>query len=176
MKSLFLPRLALSFKLARKGLRVNPAFSIVMATNIALGVLGYLVVEGFNDSFLVEIRGKTRATAAGDLIASVRVQPSQETIARLNDSIPKGSEVSVEQSLLTMASGKNSSRLIEVRFIDENFPLYGNIKLTNGGTQSSKAGAKLSGTLDAWIYPELRSQLGVNIGDPVKLGAVTYTV
>lgn len=168
--------MTLPLRLAVKGLRVHRSFSIAMILNIALGVLGYLVVGGFNDSFLAEIRSRTQATAAGDLIASSRVEPPKEAVQALHDHLPPGTEESFEQSLLTMAAGPANARLVEVRFIDANFPLYGKLKLNVAGEQEPRAGAKLSGTQDAWIYPELRSQLGVKLGDSLKIGNVSYLI
>lgn len=166
----------LAWHLACRSLLAQRAFSITMIINIGLGVLGYLVVEGFNDSFLAEIRSRTQATAAADLVVSTRNKPSDEIIANLKSMIPVGSEESVEQSLLTMAAGPSASRLVEIRFIDDKFPLYGNILLRDAGKQPERAGIQLRGTNNAWLYPELQSQLGVKVGETIKIGNVTYTI
>lgn len=168
--------LYLPFKLALKGLRVHPGFTMTAVINIALGVLGFLVVVGFNDSFLAEIRTRTKTIAAADLTASSRVKPTAESLQALRQHLPAGTVESKELSLTTMATTKSGSRLVEVRFIDEKFPMYGNLQMQNAGVTAPGIARNIFGSNQIWIYPELLSQLGVHIGDTLKIGNVDYQI
>lgn len=166
----------LPIRLALKGLRVNPGFTATAIINIALGVLGFLVVVGFNDSFLAEIRTRTKSIAAADLIASSRVKPSDETVAELRKAIPPGSTESKELSLTTMATTPTGSRLVEVRFIDAAFPMYGSLSLQKRGNSETGVAKEIFASNRIWIYPELQSQLGVHVGESLKIGEMTYQI
>ena len=166
----------LPFRLAWKGLKTNPGFTTTAVTNIALGVLGFLVVVGFNDSFLAEIRSRTKAIAAADMVASSRVKPSDEAVATLRSHLPQGTVESEELSLTTMATTTTGSRLVEVRFVDEKFPMYGSLQLAQGGNTAPGVAKDIFNTNKIWIYPELQAQLGVHIGDTLKIGDVSYII
>lgn len=166
----------LPFRLAWKGLKTSPGFTTTAVINIALGVLGFLVVVGFNDSFLAEIRARTKSIAAADMVASSRVKPSQEALATLRSQLPTGTVASEELSLTTMATTATGSRLVEVRFVDDTFPMYGSLQLEKAGISGPGVARALYKTNNIWIYPELQAQLGVHVGDTLKIGNVSYRI
>ncbi len=64
------------------------------------------------------------------------------------------------------------ARLVELRGVDERFPLYGSVELEGGTPWSPKL---LSGG-GVLIAPELRAALGLALGDRLALGGQIFTV
>jgi putative ABC transport system permease protein len=166
----------LVLRIALKGLKSNQGFAWLTAFNVAFGVLSYLAVVGFNDSFLARIRSNSQSTASADIVTTSRIKPSEETETKLSEAMPVGTEQAKELVILTMAASSNETRLVEVRFIDHHFPMYGSMKLRNGGLSPPGVGATISNSNRAWIYPELLSQLKLKQGDDFKIGSHSYIV
>jgi putative ABC transport system permease protein len=166
----------LSIKLALRGLITQPRFFAAIVINIALGVSGFLVVGIFSESFQNEIQKRTRSISSGDLIVSARVKPTEGQIAELEKQLPPGFSVSKEISLVTMLSHNKASRLVEMRFVDEAFPHYGDFTLTEGLQILPGGMSLLARTNKAWLYPELQRDLGLKKGDTVQIGNLQATV
>ena len=167
--------LKLSLRLAIRQLNSNKAFSVSMIINIALGLMGFLVVDGFNRSFRDEINTRTRQIASADLIVSSRLPWTAEQSNQIKSLIPAASVISEEISLVSMVTGTINTRLIEARFIDDHFPLYPGIKLKKSGDISAGHATSLKPG-DAWVYRELQSQMGLSIGDTFGLGEAKFTI
>ena len=155
MPTSFLNR-SLTLKLALKGLVHQRRFSLAIIMNIALGVCGFLIVGIFKESFQAELATRTKSIAAGDLVVSARVPTSPELVARINNELPKPYASSEERGIVTMIAANDRSRLIELRFVDRAFPLYGTFIYQD---KSVVGNAPIdSGFAD--IYPELQTELG----------------
>ncbi len=171
MPTSFLNR-SLTLKLALKGLVHQRRFSLAIIMNIALGVCGFLIVGIFKESFQAELATRTKSIAAGDLVVSARVPTSPELIARINNELPKPYASSEERGIVTMIAANDRSRLIELRFVDRAFPLYGTFIYQD---KSVVGNAPIdSGFAD--IYPELQTELGLNPGDSFTVGQLTVKV
>ena len=78
-----------------------------------------------------------------------------------------------------MARHKTKTRLVWLSAIENNYPFYGNLQLEKSGSYPTKSKNQYKTHLaagEAWIYPELRMQLGINIGDAIGIGAAQYKV
>jgi putative ABC transport system permease protein len=170
--------LKLTWRLSWRQLWLSRVFSTAMMVNMALGLIGYLVVDGFNGAFLREIGGRTRQIASADVVITSRIPWSDAQKSTMNafaihqlGGVARSSEV----SLVTMASGASGTRLVEARFVDLAFPLYPGISLANLGSIQQGQAAKLKPG-EVWIFRELRTQLGIDVGDQIKIGDGTFTV
>jgi putative ABC transport system permease protein len=167
--------LRLSLKLALRQLVTQRSFSLSMILNMALGLTGFMIVDAFNRSFRAEIAERTRQIASADLVVSSRLPWTPNITQTVQTTIPQQSVMSDETTIVSMASTSTISRLVEIRFIDQNYPLYPGLtletigKLKAGQAQDLKPG-------EAWIYRELRSQLGLKPGDQLKIGEINLTV
>jgi putative ABC transport system permease protein len=177
---------------------MSRVFAVAMMVNMALGLVGYLVVDGFNTAFLREIAGRTRQIASADVVVTSRLPwtDQQKSLMRsfasavfqstalsskslpsksLPSAGPTSHEPSSEVSLVTMASGSAGTRLVEVRFVDDRFPLYPGIGLERQGPAKIGQASTLKEG-EVWIFRELRIQLGLDIGAQIKIGDGTFTV
>ena len=170
--------LRLSFRLSWRQLWLNRVFTVAMMVNMALGLIGYMVVDGFNGVFLREIAAKTKQIASADMIVSSRQawsEAQKKIVSQFASDRLQISSRSSEVSVVTMASSDSGTRLVEARFIDDLFPLYPGITLGNGGPIATGYAAKLKSG-DVWIFRELRLQLGIEIGSRLKIGDSVFTV
>ena len=62
--------ISLASRLSWRQLRAESYFTIAMIANMALGLTGYLAVDGFNRSFLHEVDARSKQLAGGDLVIS----------------------------------------------------------------------------------------------------------
>ena len=60
--------------------------------------------------------------------------------------------------------------------IDQGFPFYGSFSLSSQGKLSGQNITSLHQEKVAWIYPEARAQLGVQVGESIQLGETTFLV
>ena len=76
-----------------------------------------------------------------------------------------------------MAAGPTGkSRLIKVVAIDPGFPYYGSFKTKLSGKITGKDENILHQLPVVWLYPELRSQLNLDLGDKLKIGEANFRV
>lgn len=165
----------LLLRLSWRQLKAESYFSFAMIANMALGLTGYLTVDGFNRSFIHEIDGRARQIAGGDLVVSSRQPFSENQLSALKDSVSHDATLSSEVSLVSMLTSRNSSRLVDLRFVDAKFPLYQGLELIGRGIVPEGAASDL-GPDGIWIYRELQSQLAIKDGDRVRVGEREFTV
>lgn len=176
MKHDFIQPLRLTIKLAIRQLLTQRAFSISMILNMALGLTGFMVVDGFNRSFRSEIAQRTRQIASADIVVSSRQPWTDEIRSKLTQSLPSQSLISEETTLVSMANNNEASRLVEVRFVDDKYPLYQGPNLEKLGDISPSSAKNDLQPGEAWVYRELRTQMGLSTGDTFSIGDAKLTV
>jgi len=162
-------------RLALRDLRHQRAFSIFFVVNLALGLSGALLLDSLQGSVGRTLAGRSRAMLGADVRAvSMRALTVQEA-ARLDAEAGAVASSDVIQ-MYSMVSGSARARLVELRGIDSRFPLHGALVLASGGTVGADAHAGLDAQGEAWADPSLLDQLGIRLGDPVKVGTQTFRV
>lgn len=162
-------------RLAWRQLKTEKYFALAMIANMTFGLLGYIVVDGFNRAFLNEVKSRTRVIAAGDLVVSSRQPWTSRQLEILDESISKSAPKSEEISLVSMVSFGEKSRLVDLRFVSPEFPLYAGLQLADEGILPGGS-AKRLGHDGAWIHRELQVQLALNLHDRIKIGSVEVSV
>ena len=157
-------------------MRGNRSFCVTFILNLSLGLIGFLVLDSFKSSVQSSLADRSRAILAADISVSAR-RPLTDTEQKKIISItPQGAKRRYEVNLFTMAASSSGTRLVEVRAVDNNFPFYGEISLKSGAVISPGTPKAITQSPRAWIYPELAVQLGVQVGDRIKIGETHFTV
>ena len=164
----------LVLRLSVRQLRAEKYFAMAMVANMLLGLIGYLVVDGFNRSFVSEIGTRTKQIAGGDLVVSSRY-PWTDRQREILDAQLSAKRQSNEISLVSMVSYGGKARLVDLRFVDDKYPLYPGLQLAGRGELQVGAGLELAAG-KVWIHRELHPQLGLTIGDKLKIGEVLFEV
>lgn len=139
---------------------------------ICLGVAALVALRAFGDSVRGGIIEQSRALLGGDLLVKSR-QPIPD---KLTKSLQKNSVSDTKEwrfaSMAKFPNSEDNSRLIQLRGIEDAFPLYGNID-----TIPEDASAKFR-TIEnsALIDESLILQFGIKVGDPIVLGKHTFKV
>lgn len=170
----FMRMFLLTIRLSLRQLKSEKYFAVAMIVNMLLGLIGYLVVDGFNRSFVDEIGSKTRQISGGDLIVSSRVVWSDRQIKIMDDYLrefPRTQEI----ALVSMVSSKSKARLADLRFIDDKYPIYPGFRFDGRGLVSPGAARSLTDQ-KVWVHKELLPQLGVNPGDRINIGDADFIV
>ncbi|MBW2493524.1 MAG: hypothetical protein JRE43_02140, partial [Deltaproteobacteria bacterium] len=171
-----LRRVRALLRLGAREIHTRPRFSAFFAFNLALGLSGFVALDALEGSVADSLLARSRDFHGGDLSLESNVAFEPERLDQLDLAAgPKSARVAVAE-LFSMASGPERSRLVQLRAVGDDFPLYGRIELEEAGNVEAATTARLAAERGLWIDPLIRNQLGVEIGDELKLGAVSFRV
>jgi putative ABC transport system permease protein len=137
--------------------------------NFALGLVGFFLLQIFQQSLTIETAEKAQIILGGDLTISARRAFTAEERAEWEKLIPFKTK-SQTYSMFAMLRSGADSRLVNVIAFDQPFPLYGKFKLSSKGNLHSDQPL-------IWVDPEvkeifnLQNQTDMSLGDAnFKLG------
>jgi putative ABC transport system permease protein len=158
------------FKMARRDARRGWRALLFCAAAIAGGVAVLVAVAAFTANLRRTVDEKTRTLLGSDLRVSSR-QPFSAKVEVWLKTVP--GKQARETSLVTMGSFPKASagRLVEIRAVSGGYPFY-------GGLETDPAGVRVEDFSEPVILVEsaLAAQMDLHMGDPVKLGSVTFKV
>lgn len=165
------------FHLAWRELKNRRKFVFFFLINLSIGLIGLMSIEHFKISFNDVLNARSKTMLGADIGLRSRQKISEDELNVFTSALPPGSESSEIISLFSMVSTTGEARLVSLRAIEENFPFYGGLKLRQAGeiSYAKNQEARLSG-YNVWIYPELEIQMGLKIGDQIKIGNDLFTV
>ena len=175
-------RCALWLRLALREIRNHPRFAAFFVINLGIGLSGFAALDAFEASVDAELRSRSQAFLGADLAISSSRPFLPEEVERFDALAGEGAQVSAGAQLFSMAQGLDPaagigrSQLVEIRAIDARFPLYGAVVLDVGGAADSAARGRLFDETGAWVDPVLLGQLGVEIGDFLRIGSMSFRV
>jgi putative ABC transport system permease protein len=140
---------------------------------VALGVAALTGVAGFGASLDRTLGREARALLGGDVeLRAARPFAAAETGA-LQRLEARGAQVSEVRELVGMARdpGRGGTLLVELKAVDEAYPLYGRLE-----TEPARPLAELLGADGALVQESLLGRLGLRVGDPLLIGAGRFTV
>lgn len=162
-------------RLALRDLRHQRAFAIFFVVNLALGLSGALLLDSLQGSVGRTLETRSRTMLGADVrVSSTRALRAEEVAAL--DGAASARATSDLVQLYSMISGGQSARLAELRGIDGHFPLRGAVVLSEGGVVDDAARARLQTQSEAWADPALLDQLGVRVGDSVRVGGGEFRI
>jgi len=164
------------FRLAWKELAQQRTLALSFILNLCLGLVGFLTLDAFKTSISESLADRSRTILGADLAVGSRRSLTENEISLIKSKLPSSSSAREERSLFSMAWNGQSSRLIEVRVVDGGFPNYGSLGLRHKGSISHHIEKTIVLNKVAWVYPELADQLGLSLGDEIKLGTGTFIV
>lgn len=165
---IFTPGFSLALKFALRELRAGLRGFFIFLGCIALGVAAISGVNSVANSITDGIATESQAILGGDLSFSlVQREVNQAQADFLNS---KG-EVSKIITMRAMARNKvaEEQTLVELKAIDNAYPLYGDFELENSTHSKLKDNEIL-------VEPLLMERLGVKRGEALEIGAALFTV
>jgi len=140
---------------------------------VALGVAALVAINSFREDLRASIRAQARAILGSDLELR-RNRPFPDSVQAVLDSVVSaGVPVSYATSFASMALAPATgfTRLVQVRAITGDAPYYGAVT-----TLPPEAWRALPGGPHALVDPAVLVQLGLAVGDTLRLGDLSFTV
>jgi len=164
------------WRLALREIRNHWRFSGFFALNLALGFVGFVLLDAFEGSVEATLRERSRSFLGADAEVGSSRPLSADEVAALDAAAGQGARIARATALFSMASNGDRTRLVELQAIDPAFPLYGAIVLEDAGAAVAAERADLAARRGAWVDPTVLGQLGVDVGEPLRIGALDFLV
>jgi len=163
-------RLPLAFTIAMRELRSGAGGLTVFVLCIALGVAAVASIGSLAASFNEALARQGRLLIGGDLSFELIHRQANEQERAALDALGQVSESASFRAMARSAGGK--SALIEVKAVDDFYPLYGEVSITGAETAGPiwrKPGVVLAETA-------LLDRLDLEVGSPLTIGEATVTI
>lgn len=146
----------------------NRSFTWLFIFNLSLGLCGFIAMDTFKQSIAYTLAEKSKVMLGADFGISAR-RPLNEKELQVVEKLgaPQRSTSTVE--VFSMVATENRrSLLAQVKSVEDAYPFYGVIA-TENKTPKLEPGS-------AWVYPEILAQLGIHVGDTLKIGELRLQV
>ncbi|MCP4753413.1 MAG: FtsX-like permease family protein [Proteobacteria bacterium] len=164
-------------KFAIREVRNNSRFSWFFIVNLTLGLVGFIALDSFNISIRNHIADRSRAMLSADLDITSSHLLTAPQLSFIEEALGPYAAKTRQIEFLSMVSGGNRSRLVQIVAVDRGFPLYGRILLDNEiAATPSLLNEQLVGGENVWIQPELLLTLDLKIGDRLRVGNLNFKI
>ena len=148
-------------------------FFVCIAVGVGAIVALRSVIQSVRGALMREARG---LIAADVLLSSNRPWPPAVVAAlaraRAAGQIAAESETFEMPTLVRPASGRELAKMVELRAVGPDFPLYGSVTLDDG----SRYAHRMLGGRGALVRQELLAPLEAQVGDCIVIGTETFTI
>jgi putative ABC transport system permease protein len=163
-------------RLALREIRNHPRFSTALLANLALGFTGFVALDAFGSSVSAALTARSRAFLGADVDVQARRDFTPDERERFDALAGESAQVASATVMFSMAGGPLRARLAELYAIDAAYPLYGEIVLEAVGPAGAPEREALARGRGVWVDPALLAQLGVGVGDEIRVGEVRFRV
>lgn len=150
--------------------RQKPLY-ILWVLSLAAAVSGLIVVDVFRQSLTGTLQTQGRKILTADASLSARRMLTEDEVRGLSE-VFTGSTAARMTEMFAMVSGNGESRLALVRFVSDEYPLVGELKLEATGQQVH--GSDLADAPLAWAAGDLFTLLNLKPGAKVKIGNLEF--
>jgi putative ABC transport system permease protein len=166
--------LPIALRLARRELRGGlRGFRIFLAC-LTLGVAAIATVQSLSGGILDGLRADGRAILGGDVALRLLYQPATPDQVAYLDAAGRVS-VSAETRAMARTDDAGNVTLVELKAVDDVYPLYGALTLADGGTLDA-ALARRDGLWGAVVEELVLQRLGLSVGDSVQVGEQRFAI
>ncbi|MBT6138782.1 MAG: FtsX-like permease family protein [Rhodospirillaceae bacterium] len=167
-------RLPLVLRLALRDLRGGLAGFRVFLACLALGVAAIAGVGSVSSAMLDAIARDARLLLGGDADLSRTHRPMPDVERAFLSEWGRTSETVGMRAMARPTDGGRRT-LVELKAVDEAYPLFGTVELTGGGDLSATL-AQRDQMHGAVVDPALIARLGLAIGDRISIGEAELEV
>jgi putative ABC transport system permease protein len=160
----------------RRELRASWRRLLFFFVCVAVGVGAIVALRSVIQSVREGLTREARAIIASDVLVSTNRAWTPELRARLDERLADPAVLTkieaIETTTMVRAEDGNVARMVELRGVQQGFPLYGTVELQGGAPYSQDL---LRGR-GALVRPELLTQLAVAVGDRIVVGGHPFTI
>lgn len=124
-------------RLAFRELSRNKGFSLFFIANLAVGLCGFVAVQSFNRSLNQHLDDNLRNILTADLVitANAPFTPAERDL--MEQFLGPDRQLSEVVRFFSMVQTRDTTRLVQVMAVDDNYPLYGGFALEPGTLRSA---------------------------------------
>ncbi len=163
-------------RLLKAELRANRRFSWFFIISLAVGLFGFISIDGLRRSFGELLNEASQNMLTADMSIAARRVVQEEEYQKAEALLPPGSLHQDIKTLYSMAAKETSSALIEIYAVPENYPFFGWIDLERRGRVYGQDLKNLAEKNEIWVAPEILLRLQAKVGDAIQLGESTFTI
>lgn len=163
-------------RLVQAELRANRRFSWFFIISLAVGLYGFISIDGLRRSFSELLEEASQNMLTADVSLSSRRPLQDKELQLAQETLPPQTTHQDMRSLFSMASKGSSTALIDIEAVPENYPFYGWIELQNRGRIYGKDPKQLDAKNEIWVSPDILLRLQAKIGDSIQIGESTFTI
>ena len=163
---------SLALRLVRRELRGGlRGFRIFLAC-LALGVAAIATVQSVAGGIMDGLRSDGRAILGGDVALRILYrEATPEQMAFLRASGPVSTAAEMRAMAVSPEDGR--STLVELKGVDDSYPLYGNLSLVGGGDPEAVLRPR-DGVAGAVVEEIVLDRLDLSVGDRVRVGEAEF--
>ncbi len=146
---------------------------------VALGVGAIVVLRSLVENVRVTLVGEARQLVGADIAIRSRQMWTPETRQQVGELVSSAefldqAEMVETQTMLSAVGGvrPGAARLVDIRAVSRGFPFYGTLELESGRPYTHEL-VTGHGVL---VQPALLVELGLDVGDQVRLGGETFRI
>ncbi len=163
------PRGGLALRLALRDLRGGLAGLRLLAVCLFLGVLALAGVGSLSTAIVSGLAERGQAILGGDVQLSVSQREADPQELAAFARVGQLSHITRMRAMAARLDGAESI-LVELKGVDDAYPLYGAFRLQPGALAPRPRGAQVA------IGPELAERLKLRIGDPLRIGNASLRI
>ncbi|WP_300437894.1 FtsX-like permease family protein [Christiangramia sp.] len=143
---------------------------VLFMASIVLGIAAVVSIQSFSNNLKENIALQSKSLMGADYIIDSDKIPNKR-VSFIMDSL--GGPEAREINFASMAAfpGNEGTKLVRVRGIEGNFPLYGELE-----TEPASAAKEFQQEASALVDATLMLQLGIKVGDKIKIGNLVLPV
>lgn len=163
-----------------RDVKSDRAFNWFYILCAALGIVGLLLVESFKVGIEEKISKNAKNFIASDLSISTRRAFEPNELKSIEDYLADKkyhyAKWTETYSLVMKSSEGSASKLADLNFVTPEFPYYGSVVLENQGKKGPGDWGRIHEKPLVWISRDLSWEMGLKVGDAVKIGEAFFTV
>lgn len=163
----------LAWRIARREMRTGLKGFRVFLACLALGVTSIAAVGSLSEAVTAGLMADARFLLGGDVSVRSQQRPIEgEQLAYLTQHAEK---VSTVLEMKAMAQTPSSRALVELKGVDQIYPLVGAVQMEPAGNLQDQLAQK-EGVWGAIVDSGLLPKLNLSLGDQVRVGQATFQI
>lgn len=132
-----------------------------------IGLLGFFLLQIFQNSLMNQSLDQARAALGGDITITARRTITEEELLKI-EKVLQFTAKSHQRILFSMLRHQQDSNLTQVLVVDDQYPLYGKVKLSNQPLVSDRP--------YVWTDPDIIENQRLQIPSQVQIGDKEFTL
>ncbi|WP_420604400.1 ABC transporter permease [Methylobacterium sp.] len=170
--------LRFAYRELRHGVRALRGFGVFLGC-LALGVAAIAGVQSTASSIVTGLRADGREILGGDLaLRAIYRDLAADDLRRL-EQVSESITHFAEMRTMARRPGAETSVLVELKAVDDRYPLFGRVETRAGDGSRVSLAAGLARAGDSWgalVDPALAERLALKEGDVLAIGGIAFDV